>query len=273
MPYPAVSGITLTVGSGQQYTTLEAAILAASSGDTIEVHAGTYAGSYVEVTKDLTIKGIGSPTITYNGGTGPFIRLVGDNRNIKISDVNFVGTGVNTAILGEGNVAYGPQLPGANQIWHLIDVNISNAGGGTLYGAKATTLWDIQGGSHTASAAAAIISIADAGQVSVTPSPTGIGTSFATNDEHGLVGRIRKIVVKGANFAVPSTMYGIQLWTVDVTFGSVSDNSFSSTVRQLAYNTTDITGSYPNPFQILNGTVSAVSALGPDDDQEHWLAF
>ena len=75
------------------------------------------------------------------------------------------------AILGEGNVAYGPQLPGVNQIWHLINVNISNVGGGTLYGAKETTIWDIQGGSHTASAAAAIFSIADAAQVSVTRSP------------------------------------------------------------------------------------------------------
>ena len=38
----------LTVGPGQQFSTIEAAVTAAASGDTIDVQAGIYTNDFVE---------------------------------------------------------------------------------------------------------------------------------------------------------------------------------------------------------------------------------
>lgn len=48
----------LTVGSGQQYATLKAAVGAAQSGDTIQVRAGTYTNDFAYIDKALTIRGV-----------------------------------------------------------------------------------------------------------------------------------------------------------------------------------------------------------------------
>jgi len=52
----ATNAATLVVGPGETYTTIQAAINAASAGDTIQVLAGTYTGG-VNVSKTLTIVG------------------------------------------------------------------------------------------------------------------------------------------------------------------------------------------------------------------------
>ncbi len=49
----------LTVGSGEEYTTIAAAVAAAASGDTIDVNAGTYAVADLKITKDLTFVAVG----------------------------------------------------------------------------------------------------------------------------------------------------------------------------------------------------------------------
>lgn len=52
--------ITLTVGSsGQQFTTLTAAVTAAQPGDTIRVQAGTYTNDFPSTISNLTIEGVG----------------------------------------------------------------------------------------------------------------------------------------------------------------------------------------------------------------------
>jgi len=50
---------TLTVGAGQQYTTLTAAVAAARVGDTIRVQAGTYTDDFPGYVNGLTIEGVG----------------------------------------------------------------------------------------------------------------------------------------------------------------------------------------------------------------------
>ncbi len=56
---------TLEVGSGKTYTTITAAINAASSGDTIRIYNGTYNEQlYIYNIHDLTLQGVGNPVIT-----------------------------------------------------------------------------------------------------------------------------------------------------------------------------------------------------------------
>src|SRR4051794_14082626 len=49
----------LTVGAGQQYSTISAAVDAAQSNDTIDVQAGTYTNDFVSVYKSLTLNAFG----------------------------------------------------------------------------------------------------------------------------------------------------------------------------------------------------------------------
>ncbi len=50
---------TLTVGPGQQYATIEAAVAAAASGDTVDVQAGIYTNDFVSIFKNLTLQAVG----------------------------------------------------------------------------------------------------------------------------------------------------------------------------------------------------------------------
>jgi hypothetical protein len=280
MEFPATSGTTLTVGSGQLYESLQAAVDAASAGDTIIVAAGNYAGALVTITKSLTIVGSGSPTINFSGGVGPYIRLSGDNVNVKISDINFVGTGVNTTILGDINQAYGPQLPGVNQAVHLINVNISNTGGQAIYGVKSTTRYNIQGGMYTAQSAASTLSFGGP-QVSITPSPGGAGTVISSDTHTGLILHSTFagwLTVRGASFVVPSSVNSIQLASSsgNLEYVALVDNTYQNASRRFVWNSTDLTASLPpNPsyFSMAGGAVMTMPTAIPDADADHWLAF
>jgi parallel beta-helix repeat protein len=60
---PTIPAATLHVGSGQTYSTIQSAVNAASAGDTIIVHAGTY-NEQVIINKDLTLQGDSGVKIT-----------------------------------------------------------------------------------------------------------------------------------------------------------------------------------------------------------------
>ncbi len=55
----AATGNVLTVGPGQQYATIQAAVAAASAGDTIDVQAGVYTNDFISIFKDLTLQAVG----------------------------------------------------------------------------------------------------------------------------------------------------------------------------------------------------------------------
>jgi hypothetical protein len=50
---------TLTVGAGEQYATLSAAVAASQNGDVIQVQAGTYTNDFSTITTSITIEGVG----------------------------------------------------------------------------------------------------------------------------------------------------------------------------------------------------------------------
>ncbi len=49
----------LTVGPGQQFSTIAAAIAASHNGDTIQVQAGTYTNDFASINTDITLEGVG----------------------------------------------------------------------------------------------------------------------------------------------------------------------------------------------------------------------
>jgi hypothetical protein len=286
MPLPTSSGNTLFVGAGQAYSNLAAAVAAASPGDTIDVLAGSYSGEFIAINKNLTITGVGNPTVTYNGGTGPYnagpyIELTGDNVNVSIANINFVGLGVNTAIFGDTNVAYGPALPGTNDLLHLINVTVSNTAGTSIYAVKPSASYDIQGGVFSST-----IMMVSGVQLSVTPSGS-TGTTLSNSASGGpgiqLLNGFSNgwVTVRGASFSVGGqqavTMSNASTGIVqNQKYVALSGNTFNSTTNHFDFNAIDLTSSLPpdpSYFSIINGSVNpfAPPTSTPDVDAAHWL--
>ncbi|MEM2841575.1 MAG: hypothetical protein QXN62_08475, partial [Candidatus Bathyarchaeia archaeon] len=70
MQLPLVTAAELHVGSGQTYTTIQAAINDATDGDTIIVHPGTY-NEVITINKGLRIIGAGADTTIIKGASNP----------------------------------------------------------------------------------------------------------------------------------------------------------------------------------------------------------
>lgn len=86
---------TLTVGAGDQYSTLASAVAAAHNGDVIEVQAGTYTNDFATITKNITIEGVGGMVnlvATEAPPNGKAI-LVTD-ANVTLDNISFSGASV-----------------------------------------------------------------------------------------------------------------------------------------------------------------------------------
>lgn len=84
---------TLTVGSGQQYGTISAAVAAATSGDTINVQAGTYTNDFPGQINGLTIQGVGGIVklvATTQPPNGKAILDVAGNTTLRNLDISGV---------------------------------------------------------------------------------------------------------------------------------------------------------------------------------------
>ena len=83
-------GFLLTVGPGQQYATIAAAVAAARAGDTIQVQAGTYTNDFVTAFKSITLQAV--------GGVVKMVATVAPPNGKAIIDEG--GSGVNVTING-----------------------------------------------------------------------------------------------------------------------------------------------------------------------------
>ena len=91
----------LTVGPGQQYATLSAAVGASHDGDTIQVQAGTYVNDFAEINTNVTIEGVGGMAhfvCTTDIPNGKAILVT--NSNVTINNLEFSG-----ATVADGNGA------------------------------------------------------------------------------------------------------------------------------------------------------------------------
>jgi hypothetical protein len=85
----------ITVGVGQTYATLSAAIAAAAPNDTIDVYGGNYVDQTAVINKPLTIQGVnGTPVFSATGdiGNGKGIFIV--NASATISNIEFLNAQV-----------------------------------------------------------------------------------------------------------------------------------------------------------------------------------
>ena len=92
----------LTVGPGQQFTTIQAAVTAAASGDTIDVQAGIYTNDFVSIAKNLTLQAVGGvvqmvettqppngKAMIDEGGAGVTVTINGfDISGVTVGDAN-----------------------------------------------------------------------------------------------------------------------------------------------------------------------------------------
>jgi len=83
-------GITLHVGSGQEYSNIQDAIDAANESDTIYVHSGTYSET-ITADKILTITGEGSSTTTISGSGDHTVKIT--SNDVTISNIKILNSG------------------------------------------------------------------------------------------------------------------------------------------------------------------------------------
>ena len=101
MPGIAFAG-TLTVGAGQQYPGLQAAVTAAISGDTILVVPGTYTvGATINMAKSLTIRGSGGTPVFQATGT-EILRITAGTTILE--DIKFLPSGQRALRISGGSV-------------------------------------------------------------------------------------------------------------------------------------------------------------------------
>ncbi|TPG49531.1 hypothetical protein EAH89_21190 [Roseomonas nepalensis] len=100
---------TLTVGAGQQYSTIASAVAASRDGDVLAVQAGTYRNDFANIDKKLTIEGVGGVARLEASGdipNGKGILMV--NTDVTIKNLAFSG-----ATVADGNGA-GIRFQGGN---------------------------------------------------------------------------------------------------------------------------------------------------------------
>ena len=95
---------TLTVGTGQEFTTIAAAVAASSSGDTINVDAGTYTNDFVSISHDLTLNAVGGTVTMVATEQPPNGKAIIDEGGSGVS-VTINGFDMSGATVADGNGA------------------------------------------------------------------------------------------------------------------------------------------------------------------------
>src|ERR1700676_4678379 len=99
LPREGLDMATLTVGFGEQFSTIAAAVAASVDGDVVEVAAGTYTNDFSEITTRITIEGVGGmvPIVATDPPPNGKAILTTD------TDVTLINFELSGAAVSEGN--------------------------------------------------------------------------------------------------------------------------------------------------------------------------
>ncbi len=113
-------------GSFQGFSTIEAAVNAASAGDIIRVCAGTYhEGVVIPPSKPLTIEGVGNPTIDATGFDNGVLVLASGSTVTGLTVTNAIGEGI--LVMGAPGAPVQRVTISANTVVHNDQGNPTNA--------------------------------------------------------------------------------------------------------------------------------------------------
>jgi hypothetical protein len=98
------SNSILTVGPGQQYATIAAAVAAAQAGDTVDVQAGTYTNDFVDVYKNITLQAVGGVVKMVATVDPPNGKAIIDEGGRGVS-ITINGFDISGAVVADGNGA------------------------------------------------------------------------------------------------------------------------------------------------------------------------
>jgi len=86
----------LSVGPGETYASISAAVGASSTGDTIAVDAGTYVDDWITITHDLTLQAVGGMAVLTTSGASPpnGKAYITESGNVTISGFDISGVTV-----------------------------------------------------------------------------------------------------------------------------------------------------------------------------------
>ena len=119
---------TITVGNGENYSTIAAAVAASKSGDTINVDAGTYTNDVLVISHSLTLQAVGG-TVNLVGTTQPANQKGLIEEGAPGINVSISGFDISGATVKDANGA-GIRYEGGNLT--LTNVNIHNNQNGIL---------------------------------------------------------------------------------------------------------------------------------------------
>jgi hypothetical protein len=187
------TGRVIAVGPGA-YPDLAAAVAAAAPGDTIRIEAGRYAGPRLTLDKDLAIEGHGEVVFVWRGGRGPFIRIAGNGTQVSFTHLRFEAYGINTAVLGDPNQAYGEPPSGSAQVVRLTDVAIDSPQASAIYSTSPGAHYLVEGGDYRGAGSAIIV--IDADELVIRPY-RGVPTRISTDGTSGVANNAVGLVVHG----------------------------------------------------------------------------
>lgn len=99
-------GTIVTVGPGQEYSTIAAAVSAAQSGDTIDVQAGIYTNDFIDTAKGLTLQAVGGVVQMVETQSPPngkaMITEGGSGVSFTINGFDISGVSVASSLGGNG---------------------------------------------------------------------------------------------------------------------------------------------------------------------------
>ncbi len=139
-PVAGAAGAKLKVCPTCTYTTIQAAITTASSGDTIQIAPGTYSGP-LTIDKSVTLRGAGEDQTTVSGG-GPVLTITGSGVSVTVKGITITGGSSSGNGGGIANLQSSLTLDGSGVVGNSVGNRYAYGAGGGIYNTGTVRLHD-----------------------------------------------------------------------------------------------------------------------------------